>query len=300
MSDRPRLGFIGLGIMGAPMVRRLRERGWKTTVWNREPERFAEVSSSGAQWADGPDAVRANCDIVMLCVLDGDAVEECCFGPRGLARCATGAELLIDASTINPDRTRALAARLATETRMAWVDAPISGGPEPAASGRLTIMAGGDAAAFEQARPVLQDLAANLTHAGPLGAGQTAKILNQAIVGTGYVLMAEMLALAEATDLDVAELPACLSGGMADSTVLQRIFPQMQSRAYDPPKGYARQLDKDLANVEAFVRSLGLDLPVLRSAVARYHAYVAAGNGMQDSASVARLYERKSGEPRTG
>jgi 3-hydroxyisobutyrate dehydrogenase len=292
MADQPRLGFIGLGLMGAPMVRRLRATGWKVTVWNREPERYAEVEPSGAIRAESPADVRAASDIVMLCVLDGDAVEECCFGPRGLVMAQEGARLLIDTSTINPDRTHALAARLRAETQMAWVDAPLSGGPDPAAEGKLTIMMGGDADAVTQAMPVLQDLAGNLTHAGPLGAGQTAKIINQAIVGAGYLLMAEILALAESTEMDATRLPACLAGGFADSQLLQRIFPQMQARAFDPPKGYARQLDKDLANVGAFIHKRGLDLPLIQRAIERYHAYVAAGNGMQDSASVARMYQR--------
>lgn len=290
MVERPRLGFIGLGLMGAPMARRLIDRGWTLTVWNREPERHAEVP--GAQPAADPAALRAACDIVILCVLDGDAVEECCFGPRGLVKSKPGAQLLIDASTINPDRTRALAGRLRAEGAMRWVDAPLSGGPAPAAKGQLTILVGGDANDVAEARPVLKDLAANLTHLGPLGAGQMAKIVNQAIVGASYVLMAEALALAEAAGLDAALLPAALAGGLADSQALQRVFPQMSSRAYDPPKGYARQLDKDLLNVAAFIRDCGLDLPLIQQAVQRYHAYVAQGNDMQDSASVARMYER--------
>lgn len=290
MVERPRLGFIGLGLMGAPMVRRLLGQGWTVTVWNREPERYAEVP--GAARAADPVAVRAASDVVILCVLDGDAVEACCFGAGGVARAPKGAGLLIDCSTINPDRTQALAARLGIEAGMRWVDAPISGGPGPAAEGTLTVMVGGDAVAVAEAWPVLADLAVNLTHAGPLGAGQTAKILNQAIVGTAYLLMAEVLALAKTTEMDVAKLPACLAGGLADSLVLQRVFPQMQARDYEPPKAYARQLDKDLANVALFIQERRLELPIIQQAVARYHEYTAAGNAMQDSASVARLYER--------
>ena len=286
-----RLGFIGLGIMGAPMVRRLRNRGWPVTVWNLEPDRFGAVADSGAEWADDPAAVRARSDITLLCVLDGKAVEACCFGPNGLARATGGAKLLIDTSTINPDQTLALAARLQTEAGMDWVDAPMSGGPDAAEAGSLTMMVGGEPASVARAEPVLRDLAANLTVTGPLGSGQTAKILNQAIVGVGYVLMAELLALAERTALDVPSLPRALAGGMADSTVLQRIFPQMQARAFDPPKGYARQLDKDLKNVAIFAHRLGLELPVLQAAIAQYAAYTEAGHGMEDGASVMRLYE---------
>ena len=291
MVDRPRLGFIGLGLMGAPMVRRLLRQGWQVTVWNREPDRYPEVEPAGARVAPDPAAVRRDSDVVLLCVLDGDAVEACCFGPGGLAHAGEGAGLLIDTSTIDPARTRALAARLHDQAGVEWVDAPLSGGPGPAEEGKLTVMMGGEAGPVEAARAVLGDLSANLTHAGPLGAGQVAKVVNQAIVGTSYLLMAEALALAEATDMDVRSLPACLAGGMADSTVLQRIFPQMQARDYDQPKGYVRQLDKDLQAVAAFIGARGLDLPVVTQAIERYHAYAAAGHGMEDSASVARLYE---------
>ena len=289
MTQRPRIGFVGIGIMGAPMVRRLLAKGWQVSVWNLEPERYAQVP--GAVVLDSPAAVRTASDIVIFCVLNGDAVEECCFGPHGLARSKSGASLLIDTSTINPDRTLNLAERLKSETGMSWVDAPISGGPAAAGEGQLTIMMGGDAKDVGAANTVLADLAANLTHIGALGAGQTAKIINQAIVGVGYVLMGEALALAEAAGIDAARLPAALAGGMADSTVLKRIYPQQQARDYEPPRGYARQLDKDLKNVMAFIKEQGLELPLVARAAARYHDF-AVGNEMVDSAAVARLYER--------
>lgn len=289
MTQRPRIGFVGIGIMGAPMVRRLLAKGWQVSVWNLEPQRYTEVP--GATVLESPAAVRAASDVVIFCVLHGDAVEECCFGPHGLAGAKSCASLLIDTSTINPDRTLILAERLKRETGMAWVDAPISGGPLAAGEGQLTIMMGGETGEVARAKAVLDDLAANLTHIGPLGAGQTAKIINQAIVGVGYVLMGEVLALAEASGIDAARLPAALAGGMADSTVLKRIYPQQQARDYDPPRGYARQLDKDLKNVMTFIQEHGLELPLVARAAARYHDF-AAGNEMADSAAVARLYER--------
>jgi 3-hydroxyisobutyrate dehydrogenase len=290
MSGRPRIGFIGIGIMGAAATQRLLERGWQVTVWNLEPERYALVEPQGAVVAASPAAVAAASDLLLMCVLDGPAVHNCCFGPGGLAESREGARLLVDLSTINPDTTLEMAARLAAANGMGWIDAPVSGGPQAARAGTLTMMAGGEAALLDRARPVLAELSSNLTHMGPLGAGQTAKILNQAVVGTGYVLMAEALALAEAAGLDAAKLPACLAGGHADSGVLQRVYPQMQARDFDPPRAYARQLDKDLRNVDDFARSLGLDLPLIREAIGRYHAYVEAGNRMADAASVSRLY----------
>jgi len=295
MSDRKRLGFVGLGLMGAPMTRRLLSQGWTVTVWNLEPERYAEVP--GAAVASSPAEVRAASDIVLFCVLDANAVESCCFGPQGLVRASEGAALLIDASTINPDKARAFAARLKAEAGMDWVDAPLSGGPPLAETGKLTALVGGEAEAVEAAWPVLNDIAANVTHLGPVGAGQTAKIVNQAIVGASYMLMAETLALSKAAGLDPAQLPAALAGGLADSQALQRIYPQMAERAWEPPRGYARQLDKDLKNLAGFAEGLGLELPLIEHVVARYHAWSAAGNEMKDGTAVAQLYEKPQSRP---
>jgi 3-hydroxyisobutyrate dehydrogenase len=295
MADEPRLGLVGLGLMGSAMALRLRARGRPLTVWNLEPERVPPIVAAGAVAADSPAAVAAASDVVLLCVLDTPAVERCVFGDEGIARGAASGALLIDLSTADPAATRAMAARLAREAGMAWVDAPVSGGPPAARDGTLTVMAGGDAAAFARAQPVLADLAANLTHVGAVGAGQIAKVINQAIVGTGYVVMAEALALAEAAGIDAAKLPACLAGGHADSALLQRVYPQMQARAFEPPRGYARQLAKDLVAVRAVAHDLGLALPVVEQAVTQYTAY-AHDNPLADSASVSRAYEKEKGK----
>lgn len=293
MNDGRRLGFVGLGLMGAPMTRRLLSQGWRVSVWNREADRYAQTP--GAEVLDSPAAVRAASDVVIFCVLDGKAVEACCFGPGGLADAASGADLLIDTSTINPDATRALADRLKAEAGMDWVDAPLSGGPALAEKGALATFVGGDPEAVARAAPVLKDLAANVTHLGPLGAGQTAKIVNQAIVGASYVLMAETLALVQRAGLDPAQLPAALAGGLADSQALQRIFPQMANKAFEPPTGYARQLDKDLQNVKAHMERWGVALPMIEQVVDRYHAW-AAERPLADGTSISLTYE----QPRTG
>jgi len=286
-----KLGFIGIGIMGEAMTRRLLERGHDVAVWNLEPERLATVVPHGARAAASPAAAAAQSDIVLMCVLHTQAVERCVFADDGVATASRPPRLLIDLSTADPDATADMAARLRRATATGWVDAPVSGGPVAARAGSLTIMAGGDAADIEAARPVLADLAGNLTHMGPVGAGQRTKLINQAIVGAGYVLMAEALVMAEAAGIDAARLPDCLAGGAADSTLLRTIFRQMQKRDFEPPKSYARQLLKDMKAVHEFAAALALDLPVVEAAVARYAAYVEAGNAMRDSASVVRAYE---------
>ncbi|MCC7276364.1 MAG: NAD(P)-dependent oxidoreductase [Alphaproteobacteria bacterium] len=288
----PRLGFVGLGLMGTGMTLRLLERGRPVTVWNLEPERVPPVVAAGAVAAASPAEVCAAADIVLMCVLHTKAVEACVFGPGGIAETAAAGKILVDHSTADPARTRELAARLRAETGMAWVDAPVSGGPLAARDGTMTVMAGGAAADIAAIGPVMADLAANFTHMGPSGAGQTTKLVNQTIVGTTWVLMAETLALAEAAGIDAARLPACLAGGHADSVLLQQLFPRMQARDFEPPRAYARQLLKDMHAVEDFVAGLGLDLPLVRAMVARHVAYVTEAREMVDPASIIRLYER--------
>lgn len=290
-ASRPRIGFIGIGIMGEAMVRRLLDLGFPVTVWNLEPERLETVVPHGAVAAETPAAVAAVSDIVMLCVLHMAAVERCVLADDGVAAAGTGPALVIDFSTADPKGTRAVAAKLKALTGAGWVDAPVSGGPQLARTGGMTVMAGGSLPDFDIAKPILEQMAGNLTLMGPVGAGQTTKIINQAIVGTGYVVMAEALMLAEAAGIDAARLPQCLAGGHADSSLLQRLYPQMQQRAFEPPSSYARQLLKDLKAVSAFAQGLGLDLRVIEQGVQRYGDYVALGHEMSDSAAVVRLYE---------
>lgn len=291
-ASKPRLGLVGLGIMGAPIAQNLRDNGYELTVWNLEPDRFDVVRKSGAVWADSPAEVWAASDIVLVCVLGDDAIESVCFGKNGFASAGEGATLLVDLSTTSPAATQKLSEKLADELGADWLDAPMSGGPQPAREGELALMVGGANRTFEAARPVLDVIGGNINHIGELGAGQKAKIFNQAIVGVNYILMAELLAMTKAAGVDPDLLPVVLKGGLADSAILQRIYTQMAASDFDPPRSYARQVNKDLKSVSGFVGDLGLDLPVIELAVKRYGEFVADGNEMADGASVSRLYEK--------
>jgi 3-hydroxyisobutyrate dehydrogenase-like beta-hydroxyacid dehydrogenase len=290
---KQRLGFIGIGLMGEAMTLRLLERGWPVTVWNLTEDRYVRVVPAGAVRAASPAAVAAASDILLMCVLDAGAVRNCVLGEHGLASTPHSRKIVVDLSTINPDVARDVAAKLSAANGMRWIDAPVSGGPPAARDGTMTVMAGGAPADIAEIAPVMADLAANFSHVGPIGAGQTAKILNQAIVGTGYVLMAEALALAEAAGIEAAKLPQCLAGGHADSNLLRKIYPQMAARDFDPPRAYARQLLKDMKNVKAFARAAGCELPVIEQAVDQYARYVDQGNEMADAASISQLYDRR-------
>jgi 3-hydroxyisobutyrate dehydrogenase len=293
MTDKPRIGYIGIGIMGQAMTRQLLDQGYRVTAWNREPARLDLVTPHGAVAAASAADVTSHSDIVLICVLNTDAVESCVFGENGVARTGKRGQLLIDFSTADPHRTREMAVRLRDQSGMTWIDAPVSGGPDAARNGTLTVMAGGEPDDIEAIRPLMADIAGNFTHMGPVGAGQTTKIINQTIVGTGFVVMAEALALAESAGIDAALLPECLAGGLADSSLLRRIYPQMHARAFVPPKSYARQLLKDMKALIEFASGLGLTLPAAKTATELYAAHVEAGNAMRDSASIIDRYETK-------
>jgi len=292
-NNRPRLGFVGIGLMGEAMTRRLLDCGWQVTVWNREPERLDKVVRFGARAAPSPAAVAEASDVVLICVLHTKAVESCVFGDDGVAQARKHPRMLIDFSTIDPAATRAFAGRLRQSTDICWIDAPISGGPDAAREGTMAIMAGGAPADIAAVMPIMADLAGNFTRMGDVGAGQTTKMINQAIVGAGFVVMAEALALAERSGIDAAALPGCLAGGFAESALLKRIYPQMQARAFDPPKGYARQLLKDLHALSEFGADLGLTLPMVEAALAQYQSHADDGNGEKDTASIIERYGKR-------
>jgi 3-hydroxyisobutyrate dehydrogenase len=290
---KSRLGFIGLGLMGSAMAEMLLAEGYELAVWNLEPGPADLLAAKGARPKGSPAEVAAACDVVLLCVLDTPAVESVVFGPNGVAAAGPGATVLVDHSTANPEPTRALAARLKAERDIDWVDAPISGGPSFARAQKLTIMAGGDKDVFKAVRPVFKAYAKNITLMGPVGAGQATKVINQAISGVSYVLMAEVLRLAEESGIDTRKIPDCLHGGHADSTMLHFAYPRMLKRDFDPPLSLTRQILKDMHNVQAEAGRFGLELPLVDAAAGRYEAYSEAGGAMADTSSIYTLYQKK-------
>lgn len=292
---KPRLGFVGLGLMGSAMAEMLLADGYELVVWNLEAGPAEALAQKGAMPKASPADVAADCDIVLLCVLDTPAVESVVFGPDGIASAGQGATILVDHSTANPEPTRALAARLKAERNVDWIDAPISGGPSFARQQKLTIMTGGDSAVFKSVRPVFKSYAKNITLMGPVGAGQATKVINQAISGVSYVLMAEVLRLAEESGIEARKIPNCLHGGHADSTMLHFAYPRMLKRAFDPPLSLTRQILKDMHNVQAEAERFGLSLPLVDAATHRYEAYSDAGGAMADTSSIYRLYAKPEG-----
>jgi 3-hydroxyisobutyrate dehydrogenase len=288
-SAKPSVGFIGIGLMGMQMVLKLLEDGFPVTVWNLEPEACEPVVKAGAKQAANPAAVTAAADIVQICVYDTKAVEACVFGDDRIIAAATPDKILVDHSTITQEATVRMAGELHGKSGMGWVDAPVSGGPEASRIGQLTIMAGGEAGDIQRAWPAIDCLAGNFTHMGPIGSGQATKMINQALVGVGFQLVAEAVRLAEIAGIDVEKVPACLAGGRADSSQLQACFERIAQRRLDPPTSRSKQMLKDMNLVVEYSRKKDAHLPLTEMSTDIFKRFVDAGNGDEDPVSLFRM-----------
>jgi 3-hydroxyisobutyrate dehydrogenase len=274
------IGYIGVGLMGGPMVKRLTTLGWRV----RGYDIVAERSSAGSV----ADAV-AGADVVLLNLPTNEAVEDVLAKLLPVLRAP---QLVVDFSTIPVDACRAHAAKLARATGCRWVDAPVSGGPPAVQQGSLTIMAGGEAQDLERLAPLMKDIAGRCTHMGPLGAGLAAKMINQLIVGVGHAMLGEAVGLCEKAGIDAARIPECLAGGYADSNVMKAYWPRMVQRDF-APRGYVRQLLKDLEMVRAWAENLQSRTPVLESALQAYRELKKLGHSELDTSAVVKLYLRE-------
>ena len=289
--EKLRIGYVGIGLMGLPMTLRLLQLGYSVTVCDVLSGRTDIAFASGAKVASTPAQVAHENDIILLNLPTTDAVELAAFGEHGVATAMHPPQLIVDFSTVKVDKGRAFAAKLREKTGCGWIDAPVSGGPPACAAGNLTIMAGGDAAEIDRVRPLMSDIAGQFTLMGPSGAGLTAKMINQLIVGCTHAVMAEAAVLAEAAGIDAARIPECLAGGYADSSMLQKLYPRIIARDF-APQGYARQLLKDLEMLNEFAGGLKAPLPMSGQALTLYRMLIHLGHSELDTAAIFKLYEQ--------
>lgn len=293
MSAALRLGFIGTGLMGRPMVLRLLAAGYPVSVWNRSAAKLGPLVAKGARAQGSPAAVARAADIVMMCVTDQSAAAEVLFGPEGVAAGASAGKLVVDFSSIAPASAREFAGRLERECAMGMVDAPVSGGTVGAEQGTLAVMAGGKPEHIERVRPVIAHLAQRFTRMGDAGAGQVTKLCNQVIVGSLLPVIAEAVRLAEAAGVDANALPGALRGGFADSLPLQVFGARMAVRKFDPPLGSVAVMLKDLENAAAVAKETRVPLPMAHCAAQLYRLLVAQGRAEQEPSVLVELLEGK-------
>jgi 3-hydroxyisobutyrate dehydrogenase len=253
-SDVRRVGVIGLGIMGRPMARNLLKAGFQVVVNSRTRAKVDALAAEGAQAADTPAEVAAAVDLVITMVPDSSDVALVAQGPAGLFAGARPGLVIVDMSTISPAVTRDLA-REAAARGCAWLDAPVSGGEAGAIAGTLTIMVGGAPDVFARARPVFDAMGKRVTHIGPTGHGQTAKLCNQVLVAINLLGACEALVLGAKAGLDLDKLHAALSGGAANSWAFEKLGRKMLDRDF-APAFMVRLQQKDLRLVGEAARDV--------------------------------------------
>jgi 2-hydroxy-3-oxopropionate reductase len=290
MTQQPlNVGFIGLGIMGAPMAGHLIAAGHRLFVHTRGkvPPAIADSSATHCVSARG---VAERADIVFLMVPDTPDVERVLFAEDGVAAGLRRGKTVVDMSSISPIETKQFAQRIVAQGSD-YLDAPVSGGEVGARNATLSIMVGGDAAVFERVRPLFELMGKNITHVGGSGDGQTAKVANQIIVALNIEAVAEALLFAARAGADPARVRQALMGGFASSRILEVHGERMVKRTFDP--GFRIGLhQKDLALALDGARALGLSLPNTSNAQQLFNACVAHGGQAWDHSAMVRALEK--------
>ncbi|MGJ7495454.1 2-hydroxy-3-oxopropionate reductase [Variovorax sp. RT4R15] len=288
-----KIGFIGLGIMGAPMAGHLLDAGHALFVHTRSasPEPFASRASVCASATE----VAQQADIVFLMVPDTPDVEKVLFGEGGVAAGLGKGKLVVDCSSIDPIATRAFAQRIAG-LGCGYVDAPVSGGEVGAKAASLTIMCGGAQADFDRVKPLLEKMGQNITLVGDVGAGQITKVANQIIVALNIAAVSEALVFASKAGADPARVRQALMGGFASSRILEVHGERMIKRTFAP--GFRIALhQKDLNLAMQSARALGVALPQTAGAAQLMNACTALGHGQADHSALVRALEALAQHP---
>ena len=275
--------------MGLPMSKNLLKSGYAVTVFNRSRAAMDELVAVGAQLANSPSEVAQQSDVVLTCLPDSPDVEAVVLGENGVLSGSRPGMLYVDHSTIAPVTSRKLYEALKL-SGVAALDAPVSGGDIGAQQGTLSIMVGGDEAAFGRSLPILQAMGKNIIHIGDAGAGQVTKACNQIVVAMTVQAVAEALTLAKKSGVDPAKVREALLGGFAQSRVLEVHGQRMLDRTFQP--GFKLNLHRKDMNI-VLQTGKELNLPLLGTAQVTelMNAAIAQGKGESDSSALITLYE---------
>lgn len=273
------VGFVGLGRMGFPMARNLIQAGFSVVVHNRSRAAVDRLAALGARGVSSAAEVARSVDVLVSCVLTPEQVEQVYLGPQGAIEGARAGQVFVDTSTIYPEISRKVAAALETKG-VAFVDAPVSGGPRGAENGTLSVMVGGDAVALDRVRPVLEVFGKNLFHMGPVGAGCSAKLCNQILTGSAHILVAEAMVLGTKLGLDPQRLFEVLQLSSGQCRALDRAVPEaILPRNFDA----AYTVDGMIKDLECALRTAREnDVRLMLPALAQQVYVEARGLGLSD------------------
>jgi 2-hydroxy-3-oxopropionate reductase len=283
------IALVGAGAMGGAIGARLVETGTRLYVYDRDQDKVAALVALGAIGAASAAEAAFKAKAVILSLNSAAIVRAAVFGPQGVAEGASAGTLIIDMSSIDPETTKALASDGAAKG-LRWVDSPLSGGIPKVAVGQLTLMQGGTEADVTEAQQLLANIAANQTHMGGPGAGQTTKMINQVLCGLGFLAVAEATALAEAAGVDVLKIPQALKGGRADSALLQEYMPRYVARDYRRT-GRIDNMVKDLNAAQDLARLTHTAMPLTAICAEIHRMLTAAGLGGEDQAALMEFFK---------
>ena len=289
-----KIGFIGIGLMGKEMSRRLLEAGFPLTVWNRTREKADPLLGSGAEWGDSPRAVARASEVVITMVTDSAASEEVICGRNGVLEGSRPGLILIDMGSIAPEMSRSIAAR-AGARGVPMLDAPVTGNPKVASEGKLGIMASGPGKTYDTCLPIFEKLAVKILHVGEEnGKGTTLKLLNNLIMGVAIEAVAEALVLAAKAGIDPQKLIEITSVGGARTGAMETRGPRMVKRDFSPHFS-VNNMYKDLSGAIKLAEEVGVSLPATSISREMLRALKSQGKGDRDSCMVMTVIEAMAG-----
>lgn len=265
---QPTIGFIGTGVMGSSMVKNLLKADYAVTVYNRTKHKTDALVALGAKWADSPAAVAQQSDVILSIVGYPQDVEAIYYGEQGLFSVAQTGQILVDMTTSTPTLAQKIAAS-AAEKGIQTLDAPVSGGDIGAQKGTLTIMVGGDQAAYDQVLPIFEAMGQSVHYFGAAGSGQHTKMANQIMIAGTMTGMTEMLVYAKAAGLDLEAVLKTVNGGSAQNWSLANYGPRILANDYTPGF-FAKHFLKDLKIALTESEKMGLTLPATHQAKKLY------------------------------
>ena len=287
------IGFIGIGLMGLSLVKRLSCLDFKIEAYDKNLEKLDTLKKiSNIKLIQNASQISKYNDIIILCVDKTESVKEVVFAKNGIINNANENTIILDLSTTLANETINFANQLNKETGASWIDAPVSGGPEKALEGNLAIMVGGDKKVIENVKPILEAISSKYTYFGVSGSGQIVKMINQIIVLNNYTILAEAASFAKAWNVDASKIPEALSDGHAGSNLLNDLFPRIVNRDFEP-KGYASQILKDLQMVSKLANSKNTPTPMSYLTKQLFTILTNREKENLDGTSIIKLYDSK-------
>jgi 2-hydroxy-3-oxopropionate reductase len=284
-----RVGFIGIGLMGSQISRRILEAKYPLTVWNRKKEKAGAIISAGAKWADSPKAVAQASDLVITMVTDSAASEEVICGKNGVLEGGHPGLILIDMGSIAPEMSRSIAER-ARSKGVPMLDAPVTGNPKVASEGKLGIMVGGPKETFDACLPIFEKMGIKIIHVGENGKGTTLKLINNLIMGVALEAVAEALVLASKAGIDPRKVLEITSVGGARTGAMETRGPRMINHDFSPHFSISN-MHKDLSSALKLAEEVGVSLPATSISREILRAAKSQGKGDLDSCSVITVLE---------